>query len=322
MAMTLPPELAERYTMRETTSEDQDSVHALVVADRTHFTGTCRVSAVMVGHWMAPGWPNRSVVVERDGRVEQWWWVYEEPGTDAFEGMVTLRPGVADADALTAVAFDHIAAWARSRFGHADQGVLRTGRFMQDASGLERIQRAGFTRTHTFWHMGGPVPSVPPPEPHRPPDGLQLDGGADQRVVHDVMQKGFAEHYAFSPQTFEAAIPMYRDRPGYDPAGWFVARLDDRPVAAMVLSWEAAGRDALLVLELATLAPVRGRGIGTALLRKAFEVAREAGLGRLELFVDSQNTTGAPALYRGVGLDVMQAIVQFERPLFLSNSAT
>lgn len=317
MELTLPPELAGAYGVRPTTPDDHGAVYDLVVADRTHFLGVCRVPKEIVGHWMSPPGPGLSAVVERDGQIQQWWYAIHEAGTTSFWCGVTSRPGLEDVDVFDAVAWDVVSIWAAGVLPSPGAGTLRTGRMIEDEAAHTRLATLGFTSTHTFWQMGGDVPDTPTPAGHQPPAGLVVEGSADPHLVHDVMQEGFAEHYGYSRQSFDDAMPTYRDRPGFDPSGWFLARLDGRPVGAMILSWEAADRGVLFVLELATLKEARGRGVGTTLLRQGFDVARRDGLSRVELFVDAQNSTGAPALYRGVGMDVMQANKQFERPVVL-----
>ena len=69
----------------------------------------------------------------------------------------------------------------------------------------------------------------------------------------------------------------------------------------------------MLVSELAVLAPFRGRGIGTALLHRAFDTARADGMRLLYLFVDSESDSDAPTLYASVGFEVVQGTQQLVR---------
>jgi len=51
----------------------------------------------------------------------------------------------------------------------------------------------------------------------------------------------------------------------------------------------------------------RGRGIATALLQESFAEFERRGLPRVRLNVDSDNLTGAVALYERVGMRVVSS---------------
>ena len=319
MDLTLPAELASAYTIRPTRPADLDALYDLVVADRTFYTGECRVSRGLVGSWMHRPGPSLSVAVEargHDGRIEHWWNAALEPGTSEAFAILTARPGLADVDALEDAAWATTSDWAAALVPDEGSGLVRTVRPAQDEDAHERLRRRGFRYARTFWAMGGDVPSRAPSLEDRPAViEVSIEAAADPHQVHEILNTGFVGHYAYAPESYEDFVAVRADRAGHDPALWFVAAVDGEPVGAMILSRESEDRGALHVLELATLEHARGRGVGTALLHEAFETARREGLTRLELFVDSENTNGAPALYRRAGLDVMQATLWFERPL-------
>jgi ribosomal protein S18 acetylase RimI-like enzyme len=53
--------------------------------------------------------------------------------------------------------------------------------------------------------------------------------------------------------------------------------------------------------QIGVLRPARGRGVATAAITAALRAAAEAGCATAGLQVDSENSTGAPALYRRLG---------------------
>jgi mycothiol synthase len=61
--------------------------------------------------------------------------------------------------------------------------------------------------------------------------------------------------------------------------------------------------------------PWRGRGIGMALLRRAFAEYQRRGAPHVSLGVDAQNPTGATRLYERAGMRVMTEDVAFEKSL-------
>jgi ribosomal protein S18 acetylase RimI-like enzyme len=83
----------------------------------------------------------------------------------------------------------------------------------------------------------------------------------------------------------------------------------------MLLSRRLETDGAMYVGELATLELYRRRGIASALLALAFEVAAREGLGQLALHVDSENTHDAPSVYRRSGLQVRTAFWAYARTL-------
>ena len=83
---------------------------------------------------------------------------------------------------------------------------------------------------------------------------------------------------------------------------WFVAEVDGVPVGALQSSDQALDQQSGWVKNLSVLPAYRRRGVGAALLRRAF--ARYAAKGRQAagLGVDLTNPTAPLSLYRSVGL--------------------
>ena len=63
----------------------------------------------------------------------------------------------------------------------------------------------------------------------------------------------------------------------------------------------------------AVLGSHRGRGVGSALLRRAFATFTDRGLRRVRLNVDAENVTGATAVYERVGMRVVNRWDLWER---------
>ena len=96
----------------------------------------------------------------------------------------------------------------------------------------------------------------------------------------------------------------------YDPTLWLLARDGGVPVGALTGS---AGDDVGWVDYLAVLGSHRGRGVGSALLRRAFATFADRGLPRVRLNVDAENVTGATAVYERVGMRVVNRWDLWER---------
>jgi ribosomal protein S18 acetylase RimI-like enzyme len=106
-----------------------------------------------------------------------------------------------------------------------------------------------------------------------------------------------------------------REMERWDPQLALVA-LDGDDVAGGLLSRLVEGTGWVDVLGVRR--PWRGRGIATALLRRAFASLAARGAASVMLNVDSANETGATRLYESVGMRVRRAWHLFERPLDVS----
>jgi len=74
----------------------------------------------------------------------------------------------------------------------------------------------------------------------------------------------------------------------HDPALWFIANHDDRPIGVLLMS-PVVGQDEVEVVYIGVSPSGRGRGIGDNLLGLAADVARRRGFSALTLAVDSTN---------------------------------
>ena len=162
-----------------------------------------------------------------------------------------------------------------------------------------------------FWHMqidlDGPV------EPGPAPDGIEIDGidpANDLPAVHAIIAAAFVDDPGDHPEPFDRWLEEHASSPSYDPTLWLLALDGGVPIGALVAR---AGDDGGWVDWLAVLASHRGRGIGTALLRRSFASFAARGLRRVLLNVDAENVTGATAVYERVGMRVVNRWDLWER---------
>lgn len=94
---------------------------------------------------------------------------------------------------------------------------------------------------------------------------------------------------------------------------------ESQEVVAFILSrayeqdWRAHGYTSGYIDVLGTMREHRGRGVATALIRRAMRAFREAGMDAAEIGVDAENPTGAFALYTALGFTETSATVQYVR---------
>jgi mycothiol synthase len=174
-----------------------------------------------------------------------------------------------------------------------------------DSRSISQYEAAGLRRVRMFWRMGMHLPQQLPdvalPVGYRLRRAVQTD--SDLRAFHSATEAGFADHWRSHRRPYEVWIADLQGLAGHDPTLWWVVETAAGEFAAtMIGGHRMAELDAGFVYTLATVPQHRGRGLASALLRRAMRDAAEAGYGRLQLTVDAANPTGAVRLYESVGM--------------------
>jgi mycothiol synthase len=137
------------------------------------------------------------------------------------------------------------------------------------------------------------------------PDGLTLRSyeAADEKPLRSALNVAFADDpfwHTVTPSNFRE---FYLRARGFDPSLWLLA-WDGADLAGFVLGYPERSGDVTLGW-VGTLGVGRGwrrRGLGEALLRRAFAELYDRGLCRIGLGVDAENVSGALRLYERVGM--------------------
>jgi GNAT superfamily N-acetyltransferase len=132
----------------------------------------------------------------------------------------------------------------------------------------------------------------------------------DLRAVHAILDSAFQADPSHHPEPFESWLEEETGTPDFDASLWLIAREGEAPVGTLTAS---IGNGIGWVDYLGVLARARGRGVGAALLRRAFATFAERGVRIVRLSVDAENPTGATALYERVGMRVVWGWDLWER---------
>src|SRR5207248_6118763 len=97
-----------------------------------------------------------------------------------------------------------------------------------------------------------------------------------------------------------------------DRSRWLLALEGDQIVGFLR---QVTGGEVAQVAALGTRARWRGRGIGTALLRRTFAEMARGGHHEVTLWVDAENETGAVGLYERVGMRAIVGVDTYQREL-------
>ena len=249
--------------------------------------------------WRDPGFDVRQDgrIVERGGVPVAFAGVFREDdaGVEPFTSWVAFPPAGRDGGALPFLV-DRVIARARERGARSLYHLVYRNDDAHRAVALER----GFRRVRSSWTMHREIGPVGPIEGS--PDGIRFTTLAehpDERSLYRADQEAFADHFGFAPEAFDVWRERRFDADDDDRSRWLLA-LDGDEIVAFLR--QVTGGEVAQVAALGTRKPWRGRGIASALLRRAFAEMASAGHREVTLWVDAENETGAVGLYERVGM--------------------
>jgi ribosomal protein S18 acetylase RimI-like enzyme len=245
-------------------------------------------------------------------------WVWEEEGRMVASAMFRVHGDAVEFQGIVADKGRGLGAEILERgeaFARAEEAKkVRTGAAEPDAAARALFESRGYREVRRFYSMAIEL-TEEPPEPVLPP-GLVLDELRDgeYRAFYEALNESFAEHWEWHPEPFEDWIErrqgQHRDAQG---PVWFVVRDGDELAAVTRNDADVGGGG--YVGAIGVRPAWRGKGLGKALLQRTFGEFWRRGTTRVTLDVDSQNATGAVALYERVGMHVEQCGVAFEKTL-------
>ena len=170
------------------------------------------------------------------------------------------------------------------------------------------LERRGFAVERLFASMQRPLDDLPAAEP---PAGFELvpftwDRDDEVRRAHNA---AFTEHHGSTERDETAWRTWFTGVKAFRP-DLSVLALADGAVAGYALGYvydadtRATGVRTLHLGQIGVLPGSRGRGVAGAAIAAALAAAAADGCGRAALDVDTENTTGAFALYERVGFRV------------------
>ena len=277
----------------------------------------------------ARGYLTRQNVMLRDaaGEPRGWASAHDRAAGRMLYALV-VDPGLDEATADTVA--EVLLAWAeeaaRRTGASRDLEVqqIDAGAFADDTRQQGWFRRAGFTLVRTWWQMSRPVT---PEEADLDSDakegvrirrverqGTGMPSEEDLRIVHDVLESAFADHFNSHEETFDEFVSRLREDPGHRWDHWWIAELvpedtDDAPttvepagaVVGAVSEGEGGKPDGSYVEYIGVLSNARGRGVAKSLLATVIADAAERGRDRVGLEVDADSPTGADSLYTSMG---------------------
>jgi mycothiol synthase len=308
-------DLPNGYALRTPTWDDLEPAAEVLAADDLDDAGQVVLdSGFLRGQWERSGFDLTTdawVAVDAAGAVVGYGQVMRD-GDDVVDSWGVVHPaqrgrgiGSALLGRIEARAIGLLAGVHGARIRHSVNAGDEAAAAMLRSRGLHLVRH--------FWHMSielspavvaGPAPSGIAITSLRPQDDL--------REVHAVLDEAFADHWGYVPETFEHWAGDWTQGSDYDPSLWRLAWEHRRLVGALTA---VVRGDQGWVTLLGIRREARGRGIGGALLQRAFEAFATRRIRAVVLVVDAANSTGATALYERVGMRVVKRFDVWERAL-------
>ena len=320
--------LPDGFTSRSATTDDAERVAALW-NDRMEATRGERPSTPerVLRNWDHPQFDlstDSRLVFAPDGALIGYAHVRDvkDPPVDVFAGY-SVHPD----HHASAWLWDDLFAWldAESRrvIPKAPEDAriaLVAGTSELDRTEQQELERHGFEYSRTFHWMqvefDSPQDPTCQPKPERWPDGIRIRSvvpGQDDTELVTTYCETFADHYGILQQPFETELEEWRQLmrdDGFDASLWFLAtEADSGEVVGLCICSAAAPGDPEhgMIRDFGVRPAWRQRGIGQALLLHAFGEFQRRGIQGAALNVDTENRTGAPALYERVGMRSVRA---------------
>jgi ribosomal protein S18 acetylase RimI-like enzyme len=141
-----------------------------------------------------------------------------------------------------------------------------------------------------------------------------------EREMYQVFDAAFLDHWGHEPVIRADWEQFFIGSPNFRPDLSLLALADDRVVGLafnMVRTEDnlRLGRQEGLIHELGVLRAWRRRGVATALLCESMRRFRAAGLDYAVLGVDTENPSGALALYEGLGFVTVRTTVVLDKQI-------
>jgi mycothiol synthase len=276
---------------------DLDAVYAIECAHDRRYAGRERQSRDEVRldlerprhyHWLREG---------PDGTPDVWVGAASLPHVEHNFGWVETVAELDDETGTELVRFAHAVA---SRLDPAKDVHIGAG--AKEESLSRWIAAAGGVEARRFGRMEIPLDLAAPPAAPAPPEGVTLrtaaDTEADWKMLYDVVEIAFRDHYGHVAQSYEDFVIDVRDDITDFSLVW-IASVEGRPAAALLGTEKPAEG---YIGTLGTLREFRKRGLGRVLLETAFAEFARRGHRLATLHVDLSNPTGAVRVYESAGM--------------------
>jgi mycothiol synthase len=181
---------------------------------------------------------------------------------------------------------------------------------LEDEAARRMVEVAGFSEARRHYTMITNLAGVDHESSAPERISIRTCNEDDAELVHSLLEETFAEHWGFTPQSFEQWRKQSYERSDTDLSMWFLALEGEEPVGFLIgraidgLGW---------VGDLGVRKAHRRRGIATALLRRSFSDFKRRGFSKVGLGVDASNETRAVRVYENLGMQAERVYLTYEK---------
>jgi ribosomal protein S18 acetylase RimI-like enzyme len=278
-------------------------------SDSIAWNGTATASVDwVVAPWRAAGADlerNFGVITTDGGEVVAYFFLESEPPYDdvhALGGVAASHHGLGLGTAIVAE-IERRAARLAERAPAGGEVTLSMGSLADEPRVGAIFAARGYVEVRRFLTMEIEFDG-PPPGATAPPGVVlaPLEPG-QEHAVYACMAAAFRDHWGSEMESEDRFLHRHVLGEVFRPELWRLAWQQGRLVGALVGEPAAVQRPRYGYVALVGVArEERGRGIGEALLRSAFDGFAAIGKRGAFLIVDSESTTGATRLYERVGM--------------------
>ena len=185
---------------------------------------------------------------------------------------------------------------------------LRVTGGLEGASVRPMLERRGYSIVRYYHEMARPIPGTLPEPPQLPVQRYSAELAEEVRLAHN---DAFSTHWGSVPMTAEHWDSMVSSRT-FRPDCSYLSLDSEGRVQAYVLVCQWVAGEAWVHL-VGTRQQARGAGLARACLAAAVRAMAEQGFAVAGLGVDSENSSGAGALYASLGFELQRVIAHYGR---------
>lgn len=279
--------------------DDLDTVVSIIAACELEELGSVEISAEDV----ASDWRRPGVDLGRDGVL------VVDGATASPVAYAEVFAGRGEGHVLASCRGrgigSYLAVWLERRAHEQGSAFVRQIVPAGAVHRLELLSEAGYEQTDTAWSLELAAAELPPDAPPLPP-GLRVrdfQPGIDDHAAWDLIERSFSHWPNREPTTLASWRALTVDRDGFEPWLFPLVVDDGGEVVGGAYCIDNPDDNTGWVQQLAVREDLRSRGIGRAVLHRAF--ARFALRGRERFGLSTDTRTGALDLYLALGMHIV-----------------
>ena len=201
---------------------------------------------------------------------------------------------------------------------------VETGGVMGKPEAIKLWESMGFQQVRVFSLMTRGLSSLPSRIGENRDVTLRKikhpPSAADIRLVNQLENETFSEHYNFRPATVEETTFFLTKEPTFRNQEWLIVYSGKTPVGYVGVGMDRKynterKKKAAWIMDIGVLKTHRLKGVGTRLMLEAMQVMKTKGMKEAMLGVDDQNPTKAIKLYEKVGYQVARKDIAYQKTI-------